>query len=176
MSRRGGFVTELIVAVAIATLVGVAFLLATGELGAAWEALRDDEGVEESGDAARSSPTVTPTTARASVPGLPPPDETHYTNVSHISSELDEGGLPCQDTNVHVRDEAAETGTCASPTGAEVTIFVYKDLDSLPASFDEFNEATEGEVLEGPNWFLTSTDAEFLSDAQGILGGDLREL
>lgn len=174
MSRRGGFVTELGIAVLIATVVGVAFLLATGELGAAWDALRDDDEVGRTAGAAEASPI--PTRLRATVPGLPPADETHYINVNHISSELNEGGLACQNTNIHIRGDESQTGSCSTPSGAEITIFVFLDIDSLPASFDEFNEATEGRILEGPNWFLTTTDSDFIAAAQEILGGEVREL
>lgn len=177
MRRRGGFVTELGLALVIATVVGVAFLLATGELGAAWDALRDDEAAaasapdrdEDEGEAS-PSPEETPTTSGALRPGI------EYVDVNHVSGELNEKGVVCEDTNVHVRDDESQTGTCVSASGAEVTIFVYLRAAAAPASFDEYIEATDGSVLEGPNWFLASTDTDFLTDAQAILGGETREL
>ena len=175
MSRRGGFVTELGIAVLIATVVGVAILLATGELGAAWDALRDDQddGVEVSESAneeASPSPAEASTASGAVRPGI------EYIDVNHISDELNQNGIPCEETNVHVEDDESQTGTCLSAAGSEVTIFVYLKAASAPASFDEFIDLTEGSVLEGPNWYLGSTDAEFLSQAQEVLGGEVREL
>ncbi|MFP5352401.1 MAG: hypothetical protein ACLGIB_07560 [Actinomycetota bacterium] len=175
MSRRGGFVTELVVAVAIATVVGVAFLLATGELGAAWEALRNDDRADvdvsaSAGDGPSPSPTAPSEAATGPRSGI------EYMNVNHISDELNQKGVACDETNVHVEDEETQSGTCISSAGAEVTIFVYLKAASAPASFEEYIDLTEGSLLEGPNWYLGSTDTEFLSDAQGILAGDLREL
>lgn len=176
MSRRGGFVTELIVAVAIATLVGVAFLLATGELGAAWEALRDEEQQAAADVAASADDGPSPSPTATSVAPSGPRSGIEYMNVNHISDELNQKGVACDETNVHVEDEETQSGTCVSSAGAEVTIFVYLKAASAPASFEEYIDLTEGSLLEGPNWYLGSTDTEFLSDAQGILDGDLREL
>ena len=178
MSRRGGFVTELGIAVLIATVVGVAVLLATGELGAAWDALRDDQedGVEVSEGADDASPSPSGTSGESGEGELPPPDQIAYIDVNNISDELQEGGLVCNDTNVHLRDEESQTGTCASEGGSEITIFVYLDPSAAPASFDEFIEVTEGRILEGPNWYLASTDSDFVTAAQQILGGEVREL
>ena len=175
MSRRGGFVTELGIAVLIATVAGVAILLATGELGAAWDALRDDQedGVEISegeDQQATPSPEESSVAAVGTRPGI------EYTDVNHISDDLTQKGVPCEDPNVHVEDKETQTGTCVSATGAEVTIFVYLRAAGAPASFEPYIDLTEGSLLEGPNWYLGSTDTEFLAGAQEILGGVMREL
>lgn len=176
MNRRGGFMTELGIAVVIATVVGLGFLLATGELGAAWDALRDDQDADADVSEGDATPSPTETTDSGEEGAAPPEEQINYIDVNHISDELQEGGLVCEDTNVHLRDEESQTGTCMSPAGTEVTVFVFLDPGAAPASFDEFNEATEGQLLEGPNWFLTGTDSAFVEQAQKILGGDLRDL
>lgn len=175
MSRRGGFVTELGIAVLIATVVGVVVLLATGELGAAWDALRDDQeaDVDVSGadsEAPSPSPEEPSIAAVGSRPGI------EYTDVNHISEDLNQKGVVCEEPNVHAEDKETETGTCVSAAGAEVTIFVYLRAAAAPATFEPYIDLTEGFLLEGPNWYLGSTDTEFLTGAQEILGGEVREL
>lgn len=175
MRKRGGFVTELGIAVLIASVVGIAVLLATGELGAAWDALRDDQETDiDVADDGSELPSPSPEGSSIAAVGIRPGVE--YMDVNHISEDLTQKGVVCEDANVHLEDKETQTGTCVSATGAEVTIFVYLRAAAAPASFEPYIDLTEGSLLEGPNWYLGSTDTEFLTGAQEIVGGVMREL
>lgn len=92
---------------------------------------------------------------------------------------IQEGGIPC--TRMKIFEEAStedfETGYCRVTRDQiyEVDIYLFSTTDGAEDGLARLRSVYDGEILSGPNWYLTTGNPALTRDIAEIVGGEVVE-
>lgn len=147
--------------------IAVGVLFATGQADDVAAALGLDEALGFDDDAADPG---RPDEPAATVPG----PMIEYADVDHIVTELRENDVECKDDEIRDETGVSEFGVCFAGGGSfQISIYVFRDGSRATSSVDELKKVWDQEVVVGPNWYVTTGDAELSDKVQEALGGEI---
>lgn len=166
-TRKGLVVMLLTVLVVLAIAVGALF--ATGQADDVAEALGLD-GVLGLDDDSDGDEATQPDEPAATVPG----PMIEYADFDHIVTELRENDVECKDEEVRDDTGVSEFGVCFADGGSyQISIYVYRDGSDATSSVEELKEVWDQEIVVGPNWYVTTGNAELSEQVHEALGGEI---
>ncbi|HJR44210.1 MAG TPA: hypothetical protein VJ927_01260 [Actinomycetota bacterium] len=164
MRTRKAFVVAL--AVLLVAGIGIGILFATDQADDVAEALGIDELLGLDDESSSEQPdTPDPTVSGPMI---------EYVDFAHIVSELRENDVECEDDEVRGDSDLSEFGVCFANGGEfQISIYVLADPGDVDASVEQLKKQWDGDVVVGPNWYITTGDAELSAQVQEALGGEI---
>ena len=146
--------------------VAVGVLFATGQADDVAEALGLEEvlGLDDDSEVGR------PDEPAATVPG----PMIEYASVDHIVTELRENDVECKDDEIRDETGISEFGVCFAGGGSfQISIYVFQDGSDATSSVEELKKVWDQEIVVGPNWYITTGNAELSEQVHEAVGGEI---
>ena len=97
-----------------------------------------------------------------------------YADFDHIVTELRENDVECKDDEVRDDTGVSEFGVCFAEGGSyQISIYVYRDGSDATTSVEKLKEVWDQEIVVGPNWYVTTGNAELSEQVHEALGGEI---
>lgn len=159
----------MLLTVLVVLAIAVGALFATGQADDVAEALGLD-GVLGLDDDSDGDEATQPDEPAATVPG----PMIEYADFDHIVTELRENDVECKDEEVRDDTGVSEFGVCFADGGSyQISIYVYRDGSDATSSVEELKEVWDQEIVVGPNWYVTTGNAELSEQVHEALGGEI---
>lgn len=148
--------------------IAVGVLFATGQADDVAETL----GLDDAAGLDDDSDTVRPDEPAATVAG----PMIEYAGVDHIVTELRENDVECKDDEIRDETGVSEFGVCFAGGGSyQISIYVFQDASDATANVEELKKIWDQEIVVGPNWYITTGDAELSEQVQEAVGGEIHK-